>query len=110
MKMKEKIFEQCQKVFPAWAGLMIEDFDFDEPKGFSSFTMGIRSKKQVEPTAVLYRKLEGKENGILDFEIEKEVFLMLGEHEIAAKCHYYDEVCRIEEFYRGSTLRAEEII
>lgn len=107
--MKKEIFKQCQTLFPEWVDLSIEDFDFDEPKGFSSFTMGIRSKKTVQPMAVLYRQLEGKENAILDFETEKEVFLLLGEHKIAAECHYYDEVCRIEAFYQGRTLQAEEL-
>ena len=85
--MKATIFEQCQKLFLEWADLSIKDFIFDDPKGFSSFTMGIRSKKAVQPTAVLYRLLEGKENAILDFETEKEVFLTLGRHSIAAHCH-----------------------
>jgi len=107
--LKTKIFEQCQKLFPEWAALSMVDFTFDDPKGFSSFTMGIRSKKAVQPTAVLYRRLEGKENAILDFETEKEVFLTLGAHSIAAHCHYYDETCRIETFYQGRTLRAEEL-
>jgi hypothetical protein len=107
--MKAKIFEQCQKLFPEWAALSMADFSFDDPKGFSTFTMGIRSKKAVQPTAVLYRHLEGKENAILDFETEKEVFLTLGAHSIAAHCHYYDETCRIETFYQGRTLQAEEL-
>jgi hypothetical protein len=64
--MKTKIFEQCQKLFPEWAALSMADFTFDDPKGFSSFTMGIRSNKAVQPTAVLYRRLEGKENAIFD--------------------------------------------
>lgn len=107
--MKAKIFEQCQELFPEWRNLKITDFDFDDPKGFSSFTMGIRSKKAVKPAAILYRQLEGKENAILDFETEKNVFLTLGEHEIAARCHYYDEHCRFETFYQGRSLYAEEL-
>ena len=107
--MKAKIFKQCQKLFPEWAALSIADFEFDDPKGFSSFTMGVRSNKSVQPAAVLYRRLQGKENAILDFETEKAVFLTLGEHSIAAHCHYYDETCRIESFYRGRTLRADEL-
>jgi thiamine kinase-like enzyme len=63
----------------------------------------------AEPSAVLYRRLEGKENAILDFDTEKEVFLTLGEHNIAAPCHYYDHSCRIEAFYRGRTLTAGEL-
>ncbi len=66
--------------------------------------MGIRCSKPVHPAAVLYRHLEGKENAILDFEIEKSVFLTLGENDIAASCHFYDRSCRIEEFYTGRTL------
>ena len=107
--MKANIFEQCQRLFPEWADRPMADFTFDDPKGFSSFTIGIRSKKTVQPTAVLYRRLEGKENAILDYETEKELFLMLGEHDIAAHCHYYDETCRIEAFYQGRTLRANEL-
>ena len=107
--MKAEIFKQCQKLFPEWATLPVADFTFDDPKGFSSFTMGIRSKKRVKPAAVLYRRLEGKENAILDFETEKEVFLTLGAHRIAAHCYYYDETCRIESFYQGRTLQAEEL-
>ena len=107
--MKEKIFKQCQKLFPEWVALSITDFDFDDPRGFSTFTIGIRCKQAVQPPAVLYRRLEGKENAILDFETEKEVFLTLGRHNIAAQCHYYDESCRIESFYQGRTLRAEDL-
>jgi ethanolamine kinase len=107
--MKASIFEQCQKLFPEWADSSMADFSFDDPKGFSSFTMGIRSKKEVQPTAVLYRRLEGKENAILDYETEKELFLTLGANNIAAHCYYYDETCRIEAFYQGRTLQAEEL-
>lgn len=107
--MKSEIFRQCQAVFPEWAALSITDFEFDDPKGFSSFTMGIRSSKPTQPTAVLYRRLEGKENAILDFETEKEVFLALAAHDIAAHCHYYDKSCRIESFYQGRTLLAEDL-
>ncbi|MCP5086703.1 MAG: phosphotransferase [Rhodobacteraceae bacterium] len=110
--MKADIFAQCQGLFPEWSNLTLHDFDMDDPKGFSSFTMGIRSKKPVQPVdpeAVLYRRLEGKENAILDFETEKQVFLTLGAHNVAAKCLHYDETCRIESFYTGRTLLAEEL-
>jgi thiamine kinase-like enzyme len=107
--MKAAIFEQCQKLFPEWADCSMADFTFDDPKGFSSFTMGIRAKKVVQPPAVLYRRLEGKENAILDYETEKELFLMLGAHNIAAHCYFYDDVCRIEAFYQGRTLKAREL-
>lgn len=85
------------------------DFEFDDPKGFSSFTMGIRSVKAVQPKAILYRRLEGKDNAILNFETEKEVFLTLGENDIAPYCHYYDRTCRIEAFYQGRTLIARDL-
>ncbi len=110
--MKSLAFETCQRLFPEWAGLSISDFDLDDPKGFSSFTMGIRAKagsKPLQPPAVLYRRLEGKENAILDFETEKEVFLALGANNIAARCYHYDRTCRIEAFYRGSTLQAADL-
>jgi len=107
--MKTSIFRQCQEVFPNWSELSINDFEFDDPKGFSSFTMGIRTSQPVQPGAVLYRRLEGKENAILDYETEKEVFLTLGDEDIAARCHHYDETCRIETFYHGRTLVAKDL-
>lgn len=107
--MKESIFRQCQALFPQWAPLLIDDFEFDDPKGFSSFTMGIRARVPAEPTAVLYRRLAGKENAILDFAAEKSVFLTLADQGIAAQCHYYDESCRIEAFYHGRSLTAEDL-
>ena len=107
--MKVKIFELCQKIFPEWASLSLNDFLFDDPKGFSTFTMGIRALKDVRPDAVLYRHLEGKSNAILEFHQEKEVFLALGDHKIAASCYYYDESCRIEYFYHGATLNAKDV-
>ncbi len=110
--MKTQIFKQCQRLFPNWSGLTMTDFEMDDPKGFSSFTMGIRSKPSVhplEPWAVLYRRLKGKENAILDFKTEREVFLTLAEHEIAAKCHHYDTDYRIEAFYTGRTLLEDDL-
>ena len=62
------------------------------------------SLRDVEPPAVPYRRLEGRENAILDFETEREIFLLLGEQGIAARCLRYDDRCRIEEFYEGRTL------
>ena len=109
---RSQVFATCQSLFPEWADLSIADFDLDDPKGFSSFTMGIRSKPDVQPLqppAVLYRRLEGKENAILDFETERQVFLTLGANDIAAHCHHYDRTCRIEAFYQGRTLLAEDL-
>ena len=107
--MKSEIFKQCQNLFPEWLNYSETDFEFDDPKGFSSFTMGIRSNKAVHPKAVLYRRLEGKDNAILNFETEKEVFMTLSDHGIAPDCHYYDRHCRIEAFYDGRTLVAADL-
>ncbi len=107
--MKEQVLKQCQNVFPEWRNLSPADFDVEQPKGFSSFTLSIRAKKEVDPPAIFYRRLEGKDNAILDFETEKEVFLNLGKEGIAAHCHYYDQSCRLEAFYEGHTLSPDEL-
>ena len=96
-------------MLPGWSRLAVGDVDFDEPKGFSSFTMGVRPRLPVEPPAVLYRHLEGKENAILDFEAERSVFLLLGSAGIAAECLHYDDRCRIEAFHRGRSLTAGDL-
>lgn len=107
--MKAEVIELCQQIFPQWQALTLEDFDADDPRGFSSFTMGIRCRQAVQPPAVLYRRLEGKENAILDFESEKSVFLTLAEKGIAANCYFYDRSCRIEQFYNGRTLQPADL-
>jgi thiamine kinase-like enzyme len=101
-------------VFPEWQSLVAADFLFDEPKGFSSFTMGVRvapdrGNDSVVPPAVLYRQLEGKENAILDYATERDTFLLLGESGVAAHCYHYDESYRLEEFYVGRTLTADDV-
>jgi len=101
--------DRCREVFPEWRSLPTTDFEWDEPKGFSSFTMAIRCKRKVDPPAVLYRRLEGKENAILDFASEKGLFLLLGRHNIAASCLYYDAAYRIEEYYDGRTLTPDDL-
>jgi len=106
---RETVLTRCQEALPTWRHLTTADFDFDDPKGFSSFTIGVRAREPIDPPAVLYRQLAGKENAILDFATEREVFLLLGEADIAAHCLYYDETCRIEEFYSGRTLTAEDV-
>jgi len=107
--MHETVLARCQAALSSWRGLTVDDFDFDEPKGFSSFTMGVRAQAALDPPAVLYRQLAGKENAILDFEREKEVFVLLGEAGIAARCLYYGDDYRIEEFYQGRTLTADDV-
>ena len=79
------------------------------PRAFLRSPMTVRCARDVEPPAVLYRGLEGKDNAILDFEQERDVFLLLGEHELAARCHHYGTDFRIEEFYEGRTLTAEDL-
>lgn len=79
---QEEVLEWRQDVFPSWRGLTTDDFTFDDPKGFSSFTMAVRSRRDVDPPAVLYRHLAGKENAILDFETGRDTFIVLGEHRI----------------------------
>ena len=105
----EGVLGRCKAVFPEWRPLSSRDFDFAAPKGFSSFTMAVRCLVDVEPRAVLYRELEGKENAILDPAMERDVFLLLGEHRIAARCLHYDETHRIEEFYAGRTLTPADL-
>jgi thiamine kinase-like enzyme len=107
---REDILGRCQVAIPSWGELTTADFDFDDPKGFSSFTIGVRAHDpRVDPSAVLYRQLSGKENSILDFETERGVFLLLGDAEIAARCLQYEETHRIEEFYTGRTLTADDV-
>jgi thiamine kinase-like enzyme len=107
---RREVLVRCQAVLPGWRDLWIEDFDFDPPKGFSSFTMGVRAKRSIDPPAVLYRHLDGKENAILDAAAERGVFLLLGEHDIAARCLYVDESCRIEAFHDGRTLTRHDVV
>ncbi len=109
--MRDEVLERCQAALPGWVGLSVDDFEFDPPKGFSSFTMGIRAKPGVaaDPPAVLYRHLAGKENAILDFGTERQTFLLLGQAEIAAECYHYDDTCRIEQFFVGRTLTADDV-
>ena len=104
-----EVLAECQAALAGWAALSVDDVDFDDPKGFSSFTMGVRPRIAVEPPAVLYRRLEGKENAILDFDAERSVFLLLGSAGIAAECLHYDDRCRIEAFHRGRSLTAGDL-
>lgn len=101
--------DRAQAAIPAWRGLSVDDFDFDDPKGFSSFTMGVRARVEVEPPAVLYRHLDGKENAILDSADERRVFLSLGDAGIAPRCLAYEPSHRLEEFYAGRTLTADDV-
>lgn len=113
MGLHDEVLAQCQAALPGWQGFSVEDFTFADPKGFSSFTMAICARPELErkpkPEAVLYRRLEGKENAILDFEQEKLVFLLLGQRGIAAPCYHYDRDYRLETFYQGRTLTAADL-
>ncbi len=103
------VLVRCQAVLPGWRDLWVDDVDFDPPKGFSSFTMGVRAKRPADPPAVLYRHLDGKENAILDAETERDLFLLLGEHAIAAHCYHADETYRVEAFHDGRTLTRADV-
>jgi thiamine kinase-like enzyme len=107
--MKEKILQKCKSLFPSWNAYSLSDFTFDDPKGFSSFTMGVHCLKNATPQSVLYRQLEGKENAILDYSLEKEVFIALGLSDIAVSYYYYDESCRIENFVYGRSLTVQDL-
>jgi thiamine kinase-like enzyme len=106
---RDEVLTRCQAALPSWRGLTTADFDFDPPKGFSSFTMGVRARRPLDPPAVLYRHLEGKENAILDPDTEERVFLLLGDMGIAAPCLHSAADHRIETFYQGRTLTAEDV-
>jgi len=103
------VLRRCQAAVPSWRGTSANDFVFDAPKGFSSFTMGVRAVGDLDPPAVLYRHLEGKQNAILDSDTEKRTFLLLGEAGIAASCLHYADDHRIERFYDGRTLTAADV-
>ena len=107
--MRQTVLSHCQAAIASWRDLTTDDFDFDDPKGFSSFTIGVRARLPVDPPAVLYRQLTGKENAILDFATEREVFLLLGRAQIAANCLHYEKSHRIEEFYDGRSLTADDV-
>ncbi len=107
--MKDEIFAQCRSALPGWSHLTVDDIDFDAPKGFSSFTMTLRATKPADPPAIFYRRLEGKENAILPTELERDVFLLLGENGIAAHCPRYDAHYRLEACYDGRTLTRDDL-
>ena len=100
---------ECRDAIPAWRDVPDESFAFTPPKGFSSFTMGIRHSDSALPAAALYRKLEGKDNALLDFEDEQRVYLALADAGIAASCIAYERTHRIEQFYEGRTLTKEDL-
>ena len=58
---RSEVLQRCQDAVPSWRGLGLEAFEMDDPKGFSSVTIGVRCTRDLEPAAVLYRQLEGKE-------------------------------------------------
>ncbi|MGI9667303.1 MAG: phosphotransferase [Acidimicrobiia bacterium] len=105
----ELALQRCRASVTGWAEVPVEAFTWDAPKGFSSFTLGIHRKGEAGPDSVLYRSLEGKENAILDPVQEREVFLLLGEHDIAAKCLAYQRDFRIEAFYDGRSLTRHDL-
>lgn len=104
------VLARCQRHLPDWRQLDEDDFDFAPPRGFSTFTMAVRCRRDnVEPRAVLYRHLHGKENAILDFEDERRVYLALAGRGIAAQCYAYEDDYRLEAFYEGRTLTRHDL-
>lgn len=107
---RDQILGICQRHLPGWRDLTPADVDFAGPKGFSSQTMALRCHRgDVEPRGVFFRRLEGKENAILDFDAERQVFLALGEAGIAARCLHYCRDYRLEALYEGRTLTREDL-
>ena len=106
---QSEVLDECRALLPGWAELTPADVHFEPPKGFSSFTMVLRPRVPVDPPGVLYRRLEGKENAILDGPMERNVFLALGEAGIAARCLHHDPNRRLEELYSGRTLTGREL-
>ena len=107
--MNKEVFAHCRLAVPGWSSLSQEDFDFADPKGFSSFTMGVRARVAADPSGVFYRRLAGKENAILDADLEKEIYLLLSEERLAARCLHYAEDFRVEALYQGRTLTGEDV-
>jgi len=107
--MIDRVLAECQVGLPGWRGLGTDAFDFAPPKGFSTFTMAVRAKRPLSPPAVLYRRLAGKDNAILDVGAERVVFLALAEAGIAPRCLHYEPGFRLEAFYEGATLVAEDL-
>ncbi len=107
--MNEMILKQCQKIFLQWSKVRIEHLEVQEPKGFSSLAYVVKTSLDISPKAILFRSLSAKDNAILDQKREEQLFLFLGEKEIAPKCLYYDQDCRIEEFYEGHSLKRTDI-
>ena len=104
-----EVLDECRALLPGWAGLTPADVVFEPPKGFSSFTMVVRPRVPVTPPGVLYRRLKGKDNAILDGPTERDVFLALGDAGIAARCIHEDPSRRLEELFSGRTLTAQEL-
>ena len=107
--MIQRVLHECQIGLPGWRGFEVSDFDFAPPKGFSTFTMAVRAKVPATPAAVLYRRLAGKDNAILDAGAERAVFLALADAGVAPRCHHYERGFRLEGFYEGGTLGAEDV-
>ena len=101
--------QQCRAALPGWASLTDDQLRVDAPKGFSSFTLSVRAPVGSTPPAVLYRRLEDKDNAILDGPLERKVFVGLGDADIAPRCYHYSDDYRLESFYEGRTLAAADL-
>jgi hypothetical protein len=72
------IFKKCRQYFPSWQGLSIDDFTFDPPKGFSSFTMGIRANQPSIRPLFSIAAWRAKKTPSLILRRKKRFFLPLG--------------------------------
>jgi|GEM_PF-271735 len=104
-----EVLAECRALLPGWEGLTEDQVHFEPPKGFSSFTMVVRPRVPVDPPGVLYRRLAGKDNAILDGPAERAVFLALGAGGVAPRCLHVDERTRLEELYSGRTLQRGDL-
>ncbi len=108
-KRSASVLRRCRTSIPAWREIPDKEFQCTPPRGFSTFTMSVRCDRDVDPPAVLYRHLEGKENAILDHDDEKRLYLMLADEGIAPECYAYENAYRLEQFYEGRTLTREDL-
>lgn len=103
------VLRRCRESVPAWADLSDDDFETTPPRGFSSFTMVVRCRRAVEPHALLYRHLADKPNALLPHDEERRIYEALVRAGVAAPCVAYERDYRLEAFYEGRSLRADDL-
>jgi len=103
------VFEQIRRALPGWRHLERGDVTIDAPRGFSSFTGRVVAPPGCAPPAIFYRRLEGKDNAILDPAGERAVFRLLSAEGIAAPVFHDGADYRLEGCYDGRSLTAEDL-